>query len=58
MLYTRKPDEGLGEEYRKGSRPLNFSGEDSEGQGQGLVLGVTIDPGTGYGHQQELFHGS
>lgn len=43
MLYTRKLDEGLGEEYRKGSRPLNFSGEDSEGQGQGLVFGVTID---------------
>lgn len=46
------------EEYRKESGPLNFSGEASEGQGQGLFWGVTIDPGTGCVHQQELFHGS
>lgn len=39
MLYSRKLDERLAEEYRKESGPLNFSGEASEGQGQGLFWG-------------------
>lgn len=48
---------GLGEEYRKGSGPLNFSLMAVRGKVKACFR-VTLDLGTGCVHQQELFHGS